>query len=132
MIVRFFRTLAACFVVLTLVAASAILIGAQTGSKVSIALVASDVAAQAYYANDLGYFQDAGLSVDITPMQNGPAIVAAVVSGAVDIGYSNLLSLAAAYDRGLSLTIVASANLSDSKAPSVGILAVTKTSPIRT
>jgi NitT/TauT family transport system substrate-binding protein len=105
---------------------------AQTAPKLKVAVVPSDVAAQAYYAGDLGYFQDAGLSVEIIPMQNGPAIVAAVASGAVDIGYSNLLSIAVAHEKGLSVTILAGANLSDSKAPSVGILAVTKSSPIRT
>jgi NitT/TauT family transport system substrate-binding protein len=96
-----------------------------------IATIPSEFAAEVYYAKELGYFEKAGLDVQITPVQSGPAIVAALMGGAADIGYSNILSLLIARDKGLALTIVMPANLYEAKSATIGILAVTKNSPIR-
>jgi len=95
-----------------------------------IATIPSEFAAEVYYAKDLGYFEKAGLDVQITPVQSGPAIVAALVGGAADIGYSNILSILIARDKGLPLTIVMPANLYETKSATIGILAVTKNSPL--
>jgi ABC-type nitrate/sulfonate/bicarbonate transport system substrate-binding protein len=48
---------------------------------VTIALIPSESAAQAYYAQDLGYFKAAGLNVTLTPMAASPPIISAVASG---------------------------------------------------
>lgn len=111
---------------------AAVPVGAQTAVTLNVALVASDVAAQVCYARDLEYFTAAGINVQLTPMQSGSAIVAAVASGAVDIGYSNLLSLAVAYKKGLPIRALTVANLWDSSSPSAGTLATLKSSSIRT
>jgi NitT/TauT family transport system substrate-binding protein len=103
----------------------------STPVSLRIGVIPSDFAAEAYYAKDLGLFQKAGLNVEITPMNSGSAIASAVVSGALDVGYSNVVSLAIAHDRGIHVTIIAPANLSDSKQPTVGTLAVAKSSSIR-
>jgi len=95
-----------------------------------IATIPSEFAAEVYYAKELGYFEKAGLDVQITPVQSGPAIVAALVGGAADIGYSNILSILIARDKGLPLTIVMPANLYETKSATIGILAVTKNSPL--
>jgi len=97
-----------------------------------ITLVPSDTAAQVYYAIDLGMFAKRGITVDLAAMTSGPAIAAAVASGAVDIGFSNFVSLSSARERGLPFTMVAPANLSIAGAPTVGILSVTKTSTAKT
>jgi NitT/TauT family transport system substrate-binding protein len=105
---------------------------AQTPAQhLNIALVPSDTAAQVYYAVDLGLFSRAGILAEIVPMNSGPAIAAGVASGALDIGFSNFVSLSSAHERGLPFTMVAPANLSITGAPTVGILSVTKTSPVR-
>src|SRR5665213_4146356 len=75
----------------------------------NVALVPSDTAAQVYYAVDLGLFSRAGILAEITPMNSGPAIAAGVASGALDIGFSNFVSLSSAPERGLPFTMVAPA-----------------------
>ncbi len=99
-----------------------------TPQTLRITLVPSDTAAQVYYAIDLGMFAKRGIDVDLAGMTSGPAIAAAVASGAVDIGFSNFVSLSSAHERGLPFTMVAPANLSIAGAPTVGILSVAKTS----
>lgn len=97
-----------------------------------VATIPSEFSAEVYYAKELGFFEKAGLDVAITPVQSGPAIVAALMGGAVDVGYSNILSVLIARDKGLPVTIVMPANLYQTKSATIGILAVAKTSPIHT
>jgi len=54
--------------------------------KVRIGSVAADTYAEGFYALDLGFFDKAGLSVDITPFSNGAAMAAAAAGGSIDIG----------------------------------------------
>ena len=105
--------------------------GAQTLIPLKVALIPGDIAAEVYYAIDEGFFRKAGLDVTITPITGGPAIAAAVLSGAVDVGYSNVVSLAVGHDRGLPIAIIAPANLHTRDVVTAGILTVLKTSPIR-
>lgn len=106
-------------------------VAAREPSNVTIAAIPSDIAAEAYYAEQLGYFRKAGLASRLMPFTNGPSIAAAVVSGSADLGFSNVISLAIAHLRGLPFTILAPANLHVHGAPTAGILAVKKTSPIQ-
>jgi NitT/TauT family transport system substrate-binding protein len=99
--------------------------------KVTFAVVPIEVAAVPYYANDLGYFKSAGIDATITPLQNGDAIVSAVASGAIDIGFSNALSLIVAHDKGLPLKILFGTELNAGAAPTNGILTVLKSAAIR-
>jgi NitT/TauT family transport system substrate-binding protein len=105
--------------------------GAQTATGLRIALIPGDIAAQPYYAIDEGFFKRAGIDAAITPITGGPAIASAVASGAVDIGYSNVVSLAVAHDKGLPVTIVAPANLHTTQVVTAGILTVLKSGPLR-
>lgn len=102
---------------------------AQSLEHLNIAVIPSDIAGQAYYAEGLGLFKRAGIETTIMPISNGGAISAAVVAGSADVGYSNVISLAAAHLRGLPLTILAPANMHLRSAPTSGILAVKKSSP---
>ena len=54
----------------------------------NVVIIPTDSAAQAFYALDQGFFKAAGLDVHISTMNGSPAIIAAAVSGAVDIGNS--------------------------------------------
>jgi NitT/TauT family transport system substrate-binding protein len=63
--------------------------------------------AEVYYALDEGFFTQAGLDVDVQTLANGAAIASGVASGALDIGDSNVLSLAVARERGLPFVLLA-------------------------
>jgi NitT/TauT family transport system substrate-binding protein len=82
-----------------------------------IASTPIDVGAQVYYAQALGYFKDAGLDVQIQTIDNGAAIAAAVAGGAADIGQSNVVSLAAAHQKGLPFIVIAPAGTYTASAP---------------
>lgn len=105
--------------------------GAQT-RPLRIALIPTEIAAGAYYANDLGYFKDAGLDAQLTSLQNGSAITAAVISGAMDVGFSNTFSLIVAHDKGLPVSILSGTDVHRAADPTNGILSVPQASPIHT
>ena len=57
-------------------------------TKIRIAYLLADSMLPALYANDKGYFKDAGLEPEFVAVQGGPAVVAALASGEADIGYA--------------------------------------------
>ncbi|WP_164738099.1 ABC transporter substrate-binding protein [Frigidibacter oleivorans] len=57
-------------------------------TPVRIAYILADSMLPALYAQDEGYFTEAGLAADLIAVQSGPATVAAVVSGEADVGYA--------------------------------------------
>lgn len=57
-------------------------------TKVRVAYLLADSMLPAVYANDKGYFKEAGLDLEFIAVQGGPAVVAALASGSADIGYS--------------------------------------------
>lgn len=84
-----------------------------------------------YYADDLGYFKDAGLDVHISAMTSSPPIIAAIASGAADIGNAVVGSVAAARERGINVRFIAPAGMYVASHPT-GRLVVAKDSTIRT
>jgi NitT/TauT family transport system substrate-binding protein len=105
---------------------------AQALPTMHIALIPSDIAGEVYYAKDQGFFKKAGYDVDFTPITSGAAISAAVAGGSADVGFSNVVSLAIAHDRGLPFTLLAPANLHLPTQVTAGILTVLKSGPIKT
>lgn len=95
--------------------------------KVGVAL--TDSSGPAYYAQELGLFTRAGITVELQSMSNGGAIVAAVVSGALQIGSTNTLALAVAFARGIPLVMIAPGAEWDAAHPNAGLL-VTTASPL--
>jgi NitT/TauT family transport system substrate-binding protein len=125
------RVLAVCAVVLLAAAGGSVPARAQTALvPLRIALIPSEIAAGAYYANELGYFKSEGIDAQITSLQNGSAITAAVVSGAMDAGFSNTLSLIVAHDKGLPVSILVGTDVHRASDPTNGILEVLKASPV--
>jgi NitT/TauT family transport system substrate-binding protein len=102
----------------------------QSGAVVRVSTNPIDSGAEVYYAQDLGFFAKAGIDAQIQPGKNGAAIAAAVAAGAIDVGYSDLGSLAKAHARGIDFAIVAPAAMWVSSAP-VNVIMVAKDSPIR-
>lgn len=90
-----------------------------------------DQGAQAYYAADLGMFKRAGLDAHVTSTNFGAQVAAAVAGGAIEIGQSNILSLAVAIERGLPFALIAGAGLYASAKPT-SMMLVEKNSPLKT
>jgi ABC-type nitrate/sulfonate/bicarbonate transport system substrate-binding protein len=57
-----------------------------------------------------GTFAKEGIKIDLVTLSGGPAIVAAVASGSVDIGWADMFAWSSAIERGFNLTIVNPAN----------------------
>jgi ABC-type nitrate/sulfonate/bicarbonate transport system substrate-binding protein len=100
---------------------------AQTATPLRIVLFPGETAATAYYAQELGYFAKANIDAQLTSVQNGSAAAAAVAGGTMDIGFSNPLSVAQGFERGLPFTILSPAAVSQiGKPPSNGLVIAAK------
>jgi NitT/TauT family transport system substrate-binding protein len=97
--------------------------------KLRIGSVAADTYAGGFYALDLGLFDKAGLSVEITPFANGAAMAAAAAGGSIDIGVGDATELANGVSRGLPFVLIAGGGLYSSTAPTT-TLCVAKASTI--
>jgi NitT/TauT family transport system substrate-binding protein len=122
---------------LALAAAVALLVSgrapaaAQSAQPLRIETIPFDAGSEAFYALDMGFFAKQGLDATVQPIGNGPAIAAAVASGAIDIGFSNALSIETAYKKGLPFVFIAPAAVYSSAAPT-SVLMVPKDSPLLT
>jgi NitT/TauT family transport system substrate-binding protein len=106
---------------------------AQTGQALRLGILSTESAAGAHYANDMGWFTKAGLDVTITTMGNTPSIVAAVVAGALDIGYTTIDSVSSIHSHGVPLVVIAPAtDYIDPITLNTAGLLVRPDSPIRT
>jgi NitT/TauT family transport system substrate-binding protein len=102
---------------------------AQSRVALRIGATANDSFAEAYYAQDLGYFARAGIDAEITTFANGAQVSTGVASGALDIGISSVITLANATIRGLPFVYVAGGGMYTATAPTI-VLCVTKDSPL--
>lgn len=101
--------------------AAALLTGTHAGAQETPLRVTGfpiDSSAEPYFALEQGFFKAAGLdNVTLVTGANGPAVAAGVVSGSIDIGLGNVVSLAQARARGVNFVIVAPASDYLSSAP---------------
>src|SRR5665213_1526673 len=104
--------------------------GAQSQQSIKIAVLPSDSVSLAFYAIDRGSFKRAGIDAELIKLQSGPAIAAAVASGAADFGAANIVALAVAHEKGVPFTAIAPAGVYTSRAVTVGLV-VPKSSTIR-
>jgi NitT/TauT family transport system substrate-binding protein len=81
-----------------------------------------DSSSEIFAAQSEGFLAKAGIAVDIQSFTNGNAIAAAVVSGSLDVGGINVLSLASAHQKGLPLKIAASGSTYTTKNPTTEML----------
>lgn len=81
-----------------------------------------DSSSEIFAAQSQGFLAKAGLTADVQSFTNGNAIAAAVVSGALDAGGVNVLSLAAAHEKGLPLKIIGSGSIYTTKNPTTVML----------
>jgi NitT/TauT family transport system substrate-binding protein len=97
-----------------------------------IVTAATEIPVSMINARDLGYFRDAGIDAEIISLNNGPAGIAAVLSGSADIGFTSSLSLVVAYDKGLPVTAVVGTDLHRATNPVQGVLLASASSPLHT
>lgn len=114
-----------------LLAAVAPPVRAAGPNTIHVLEVAIDLYAGAYYAQAEGFFKRAGLDVDIKTLPNGNVVGTALAGGSGDIGISNVLQVADAYERGVPLTVIAGAGMYSTRAASTA-LCVNKSSPFKT
>jgi NitT/TauT family transport system substrate-binding protein len=114
-----------------LVAAAARPARAQSSAiAVRVGTTANDTYAQAYYAQDAGFFQKAGLSADVQTLNTGTAASAAVAAGTLDFAVSTPVGLANALIRGIPFVVVAPGSIATARyAP--GLACVAKDGPVR-
>ena len=124
------RTWRPLFVLVLLALSAAVPRAAAEDETLHVVVIPVDGMAEVYYAREMGFFKKAGLNVEIAPITNGAAIISAVVSGAADIGGSNVSSIAIAYKQHIPLTIVGTGVVYNTAAPT-SICMVAKNSPLR-
>lgn len=95
---------------------------AQARTTLRVGTLPIDNGAEVFYGIDRDFFAKAGIDIDLHVMNNGGAVVAAVASGALDIGFSNLFSIATAFSKGIPLQVIAPAALYDSASPAQALL----------
>jgi NitT/TauT family transport system substrate-binding protein len=102
---------------------------AQEPSVIKIAAVPFDLTAQPFYCDQLGLFRKYGLNVVLdTFTTNGAVIASSVAGGAMDIGVSNLVSLATAHDKKIPFVIIAPSGLYSYKSPADALMVSTASS----
>ncbi|HEY4441535.1 MAG TPA: ABC transporter substrate-binding protein [Candidatus Elarobacter sp.] len=111
-------------------AAAALPVRARAADPIRFATIPIDSGAQAFFAEAQHMFPKAGIDAKVHSIPNGAAITAAVVGGSIDVGFSNILSLATAHEKGIPITLIAPAGLYLAKAPT-SVLMVPKDSPAR-
>lgn len=103
--------------------------GAQTAPVVRLASETSETYGEFLYGLDGGFFNRAGLNVEMTLLPSAGAITTALAGGAVDVGLTDALVLANTFNRGLPLVAVAGSGLFRTSDPS-SALCVAKNSPV--
>jgi NitT/TauT family transport system substrate-binding protein len=79
----------------------------QTPEPLRIGTFAVENAMQPVYAKDVGFFSRNGIDADVQLLPGSSAIVAAVISNAIDIGYAALDVVAAIHARNVPIAVVA-------------------------
>lgn len=89
-----------------------------------------DASGEAFYGTDAGIFQANGVTPQTTVLANGGTAVQAVVTGDIDAGEANPMSVAIAVARGIPLQVLASASLYSRRDANPNLV-VAKNSPIK-
>ena len=92
---------------------------AQNAPTVRVLNLGGDGGSLGAYALAGGFFKQNGIDATVAATSSGGAVVAAVAGGSADIGFSNLVSVAAALGRGIPITIIAPATMFVNTAPDI-------------
>jgi NitT/TauT family transport system substrate-binding protein len=122
--------LAVAAIVLTLSIASPAAVAAPDPITINVGIQPGDATAEGFYAQDMGFFKDAGLDVKLTFLLNGPALTSALASGALDLAVASVGVVATGHEHGLPLKYVAPAAMYTG-APPTTTLVVAKDSTVK-
>jgi len=86
-----------------------------------IVLIPGDAVKAVYYGMRSGIFQANGLDLRVTVVPTGAAGAAALIGGAADIGYTNVVTLITANRKGIPLRILSPSAWVTSARPNVGL-----------
>jgi NitT/TauT family transport system substrate-binding protein len=114
----------------TALAATPLIARAQTGTTLRLGAVGVEDYALAYYAQQRGFFKQAGLDIDLSIFPGGGAASTALYAGALDLSGTNTGSMSAAHVRGLPVALLAGGSTYNSTSPHVYLVAA-KDGPIR-
>lgn len=104
---------------------------AQSLPVLRVASTTDEDVLAALYGRESGLFTKAGIAVDLLKGNNGAAVAAGVVGGAIDVGKSSTMGLVNAHAKAIPFTIVAPCALYVSEIGNSGLV-VAKDSPIKT
>lgn len=104
---------------------------AQTSTPVVVAPLLGPDDASVYYAQQQGWFKQAGLDVTVQPIPVGPASMSGEVGGSLNVAEGNVLSLCVAYAKGVPFTLVAPGAIYDASVPANVELLASAASPVR-
>jgi ABC-type nitrate/sulfonate/bicarbonate transport system substrate-binding protein len=106
-------------------------IGAQaTNATINIIGARNDSAGIVYYAQDLGYYAQAGLDASVQALNASNAVVGAVLAGTATFGGMTIPGIALAREKGIPIVIAAPSAVYSSATPTAGIF-VLKNSPYK-
>jgi NitT/TauT family transport system substrate-binding protein len=113
-------------------------LGTQVGAQNSLTTIRiadlgnTDASAEGVYAQATGIFKKYGLDAKVTPFSGGGAVVAAIAGGAIDVGFSNVVSAVAAIERGIPIVILTPAAMFTQGARADNLLVRARGSKLRT
>jgi len=84
-----------------------------------------------FLAMDKAYFKDAGLDINLASMVGGAAIMPALASGSINIGWSNVISVYQGHLQGLDYRLVANGAINKRDTNDVFGVCVSPDSPIK-
>ncbi len=95
---------------------------AQTLTTIRIGALASEPTGAIFYAQDQGFLARHGLTVNINMANSGAAVASAMVAGDLDIGETDVITLAVAHDRGLPFVYIAPGELHSNAHPTLALV----------
>jgi NitT/TauT family transport system substrate-binding protein len=98
-----------------------------------VGTVGNDGNALAFYAQALGLFKKHGVDVDIQVMRSGGAatVISAIVGKALEAGEADIVNAAAAYEKGIPITLLAPSYMFR-MGDLTSVIITAKNSPVRT
>jgi NitT/TauT family transport system substrate-binding protein len=127
---RRFACITAALGLLIAAAAPAPAAAAPEPIAINLGIQPGDSTAEGFYAQDMGFFKEAGLNVTITLLLNGPALTSAMASGAVDVAVASVGVVATAHEHGLTMKYFAPGAMYSGPPPTTALV-VAKDSPVK-
>jgi NitT/TauT family transport system substrate-binding protein len=98
---------------------------------INLGVQPGDSTGEGFYAQDMGFFKDAGLDVKVTLLLNGPALTSAMASGAIDVAVASVGVVATAHEHGLTMRYIAPGAMYSGPPPTTALV-VAKDSTVKT